>query len=54
MMVDILDWFTPEYRWEHSHQEVGTWFYKRNFKKVRVTTQGVFGFNIIGEKDGSF
>ncbi|MEO5891445.1 MAG: methyltransferase domain-containing protein [Ferruginibacter sp.] len=51
MMVDILDWFTPEFRWEHGHEEAASWFYKRQFKKVKVTTDGVFGFNIIGEKE---
>jgi hypothetical protein len=39
MMIDILDWFTPEFRWEHDHEEASTWFYKRNFTKVRITTK---------------
>ena len=51
MMIDILDWFTPEFRWEHSHDEVAAWFYKRQYKNVKVTTNGVFGFNIIGIKN---
>jgi SAM-dependent methyltransferase/uncharacterized protein YbaR (Trm112 family) len=50
MMVDILDWFTPEFRWEHDHEEAAAWFYKRNYYKVGITTDGVFGFNITGEK----
>jgi SAM-dependent methyltransferase/uncharacterized protein YbaR (Trm112 family) len=50
MMIDILDWFTPEFRWEHDHEEAASWFYKRNYGKVRVTTNEVFGFNITGEK----
>lgn len=50
MMVDILDWFTPEFRWEHSHTEVAAWFYKRQYHQVKITTEGIFGFNIIGEK----
>lgn len=48
MMLAILDWFTPEFRWEHTSGEVESWFYKRNFKDVRVTTKDTFGFNIIG------
>jgi hypothetical protein len=50
MMIDILDWFTPEFRWEHDHEEVRAWFSKRNYTNVRVTTNEVFGFNITGEK----
>ncbi|MEP7141225.1 MAG: class I SAM-dependent methyltransferase [Ferruginibacter sp.] len=53
MMVDILDWFTPEFRWEHGHYEAAAWFYKRRFKNVKVTTDSMFGFNIIGEKTGA-
>ena len=53
MMVDILDWFTPQFRWEHGHTEAAAWFYKRGFKNVKVTTNEVFGFNIIGEKQGN-
>jgi len=51
MMVDILDWFTPEFRWEHGHKEAAAWFYKRQFCKVKITTDELFGFNIIGEKN---
>jgi SAM-dependent methyltransferase/uncharacterized protein YbaR (Trm112 family) len=50
MMIDILDWFSPEFRWEHDHEEARAWFYKRNFTKVKVTTNELFGFNITGEK----
>jgi SAM-dependent methyltransferase len=50
MMIDILDWFSPEFRWEHSQQEAVAWFRKRGYCKVSVTTTDVFGFNIIGEK----
>jgi SAM-dependent methyltransferase/uncharacterized protein YbaR (Trm112 family) len=50
MMVDILDWMTPEFRWEHSHNEAFSWFSKRNFADIKVTTNEVFGFNIIGIK----
>ena len=50
MMIDILDWMTPEFRWEHTHEEAANWFAKRNFDNVKVTTNEVFGFNIIGNK----
>ncbi len=50
MMVSILDWFTPQFRWEHTHEEAVSWFSKRNYSGIRITTDEVFGFNIIGEK----
>lgn len=53
MMVDILDWFTPEFRWEHGHGEVAAWYYKRQFNNIRITTDEVFGFNTVGEKHES-
>ncbi len=50
MFVAILDWFSPEFRWEHTQQEAEVWLCKRNFKKIAITTNDIFGFNIIGEK----
>ncbi|MEI9910176.1 MAG: class I SAM-dependent methyltransferase [Bacteroidota bacterium] len=51
MMIDILDWFSPEFRWEHEPSEAAAWFYKRNYSSVKITTLGIFGFNITGIKD---
>lgn len=53
MMIDILDWFSPEFRWEHEHDEATSWFYKRNYECVKITTNEVFGFNITGIKNNS-
>ena len=50
MMVNILDWFTPQYRWEHEHDEVKSWFEKRNYEDIKITTDELFGFNITGVK----
>ena len=50
MMVSILDWLTPEYRWEHEHAETASWFKKRGYKKISITTVDTFGFNTVGEK----
>ena len=50
MMIAIMDWFSPEFRWEHTHEEAETWFTKRNYNEVKVTTSDTFGFNIIGKK----
>jgi 2-polyprenyl-3-methyl-5-hydroxy-6-metoxy-1,4-benzoquinol methylase len=50
MMIAIMDWFSPEFRWEHTQEEAAGWFTKRNFSDVKVTTTDTFGFNIIGKK----
>jgi SAM-dependent methyltransferase/uncharacterized protein YbaR (Trm112 family) len=50
MMIDILDWFSPQFRWEHEPSEAAAWFHKRNYHSVKITTPGTFGFNIIGVK----
>jgi len=50
MMIAIMDWFSPEFRWEHTPEEAETWFTKRNFSDVKVTTTDTFGFNITGKK----
>ncbi len=50
MKLSILDWFTPEFRWEHEHSEAASWFHKRGYTKINITTVDKFGFNIVGEK----
>jgi len=50
MMVDILDWFTPEYRHQFEQQVAATWFYKRVYSSVTTTTVDIFGYNMIGTK----
>jgi SAM-dependent methyltransferase/uncharacterized protein YbaR (Trm112 family) len=50
MMIEILDWFSPRYRWEHEVSEVESWFYKRNYREVKVTDSNVWGFNLVGRK----
>jgi len=51
MIIYILDWFTPEFRWEHEPTEASAWFNKRRYTSVQVTTVELFGFNITGVKD---
>lgn len=50
MMIAIMDWFSPEFRWEHTHEEAEGWFKKNNFSEIKVTTTDTFGFNIIGKR----
>jgi SAM-dependent methyltransferase len=50
MMIALMDWLTPEFRWEHEEDEAASWFSKRGYHLVRTTATGLFGFNIIGVK----
>ena len=50
MMISILDWFSPEFRWEHRIEEAESWYKKRGYKNVKVTTTDIFGFNMTGIK----
>jgi SAM-dependent methyltransferase len=50
MMIDILDWFSPEFRWEHRPEEVAQWYAKRKFADIQTTTVDHWGFNITGIK----
>lgn len=50
MMIDILDWFTPEFRHQFEQQEAATWYYKRIYAGVITTTVNLFGYNMIGIK----
>jgi SAM-dependent methyltransferase/uncharacterized protein YbaR (Trm112 family) len=50
MMIALLDWFSPEFRWEQEQDEAASWFTKRGYHAVQTTTTNLFGFNIIGIK----
>jgi ubiquinone/menaquinone biosynthesis C-methylase UbiE len=51
MMIAIMDWFSPEYRWEIKHDVAKSWFRNRNYNEPTITTNEHFGFNIIGNKN---
>jgi 2-polyprenyl-3-methyl-5-hydroxy-6-metoxy-1,4-benzoquinol methylase/uncharacterized protein YbaR (Trm112 family) len=51
MMIDLLDWFSPEFRWEHTHDEAHSWYSKRNYSDISITTNELFGFNMVGIKN---
>jgi SAM-dependent methyltransferase len=50
IMIDLLDAFTPRYRYEHSHNESLCWYAKMGFEKTKVTNTNLFGFSISGIK----
>jgi len=51
MMIDILDWFSPQYRWEHTQSEVEVWYKKRNYRDIQITDDNMWGFNMTGTKN---
>lgn len=50
MMVEILDWFTPEYRWEHEPEEVHGWYQELGYAQIRTTDQNDWGFHVVGQR----
>lgn len=53
MMVALMDWLTPEFRWEHAPDEAAVWYSKRGYGLIQITTTNLFGFHIIGVKPSS-
>lgn len=49
-IIDLLDAFTPEYRFEIQQEEAIKWLEKRNYSQVSITTTNQFGFSITGIK----
>ena len=49
-MVDLLDTLSPEFRYEHTPNEVKTWYIKRNYHTPVVTANDHFGFGVLGVK----
>lgn len=46
IMIELLDTFSPQYRFEHEPDEVKQWFSKNGFKNINVTTVNDIGFSI--------
>lgn len=49
-IIDLLDAFTPEFRFEIPHDLAITWLQRRKYHTVRITTTNQFGFSIAGKK----
>ncbi len=49
-MIDLLDGFTPEFRFEIPHDVAREWLEKRNYSNVSITTSSQYGFSITGVK----
>lgn len=53
MMIGLMDWLGPEFRREHTPDEAASWYAKKSYRAVKITTSDLFGFNITGIKEGS-
>ncbi len=49
-IIDLLDTFTPEFRYETNHDEAQLWLIKREYEKVKIATNDQFGFAVVGFK----
>jgi len=49
-IIDLLDGFTPEFRYEIPHEVVVTWLKERKFDNIKITTTNQFGFSIAADK----
>ena len=49
-IIDLLDAFTPEYRFEVPQATAIHWLEKRKYREIRITSTNQFGFSISGNK----
>ncbi len=49
-MIDLLDYFTPEFRFETPHDLAIIWLQRRKYHTIKITTSNLFGFSVSGEK----
>lgn len=53
LWIEVLDWFTPEFRHEHSREEVISWFREATFNNALVTDENHWGFSVSGTRQVS-
>lgn len=49
-IIDLLDQFTPEFRFEITHEQAIGWLNNRKYDDITISTQNQFGFSITGKK----
>ncbi|MBL4716033.1 MAG: hypothetical protein COC01_09970 [Bacteroidetes bacterium] len=49
-LINFFDVLSPEFRFEHTIEEVETWYLKREFTKPEVTINEYYGFGLHGTK----
>ena len=48
--IDLMDIYTPRYRWMHSQDEVKQWYQTLGFEDVKVTEVRDWGFGVVGTR----
>jgi ubiquinone/menaquinone biosynthesis C-methylase UbiE/uncharacterized protein YbaR (Trm112 family) len=49
-IIDLLDGFTPEFRFEVPHDVAFFWLQRRNYSDIKLTTSNQFGLSISAKK----
>ena len=49
-MIDLIDGFSPEFRFEHSQGEVISWLTRRRYHAIKITSVNKFGFSVAAVK----
>ena len=49
-LINYFDVLSPEFRYEHTPEEVKIWYLKRSFSNLKVTITEYLGFGIFGDK----
>jgi len=49
-IIDLLDLFTPEFRFEIPSDLVKVWLMRKKYTNIKITTKNKFGFSIVGDK----
>ncbi|MEO6837573.1 MAG: class I SAM-dependent methyltransferase [Ginsengibacter sp.] len=53
-IIDLLDGFTPQFRFEIPHDMAKAWLIIRNYNNIKITSSNQYGFSIAGEKRSDF
>jgi 2-polyprenyl-3-methyl-5-hydroxy-6-metoxy-1,4-benzoquinol methylase len=47
-VIDLLDIYTPRYRWMHTQEEVHGWYQELGLKNIKTTEVRKWGFGVLG------
>lgn len=53
-IIDLLDGFTPQFRFETPHDLAKVWLLRRKYSDIKITTSNQYGFSIAAEKENTF
>jgi len=47
-MVNLMDYFTPQYRYETRPEVAKSWLTRKGYSSIKITSTNQFGFSIVG------